>query len=70
MGYFASIYKSDRPTNFEASLSAISTWVSLKMNEELLANFKVDEVWSALKQMYPTKAPRLDGMSQIFFKNY
>lgn len=70
MGYFASIYKSDRPTNFEASLSAISTWVSLKMIEELLANFKADEVWSALKQMHPTKAPRLDGMSQIFFKNY
>ena len=40
------------------------------MNEELLADFKSEKVWSALKQMHPTKAPRSDGMSPIFFKHY
>ena len=40
------------------------------MNEELLADFKVEKVWYALKQMHPTKAPGLDGMSPIFFKHY
>ena len=68
--YFETIYKSDRPTNFEASLSTITTWVSPDMNEELLTDFKAEEVWYALKQMHPTKAPGPDGMSPIFFKHY
>ena len=37
------------------------------MNAELIADFKVEEVWSALKQMHPTKSPELDGMPPIFF---
>ena len=40
------------------------------MNEELLTDFKAKEVWFALKQMHPTKAPEPDGMSPIFFKHY
>ena len=70
MEYFETIYKSDQPTSFEASLSSITTWVSLDMNEELLVDFKAKEVWYALKQMHLTKAPKLDGMSPIFFKHY
>ena len=65
LGYFENIYKSDQPTNFEASLSSITTQVSPSMNEELLANFKTEEVWCDLKQMPPTKAPE-----PIFFKHY
>ena len=40
------------------------------MNEELFVDFKVEEVWYALEQMHPTKAPGPDGMSPIFFKHY
>ena len=70
MGYFENIYKSDQPTCFEASLSSITTRVSTDMNEDLIADFKVEEVWNAFKQMHPTKAHGLDGMSPIFFKHY
>ena len=70
MEYFETIYKSDQPTSFEASLSSITTRVSLDMNEELLVDFKAKEVWYALKQMHLTKAPEPDGMSPIFFKHY
>ena len=68
--YFETIFKSDQPTNFEASLSAITSRVSPDMNEDLLAEFRAEEVWFALKQMHPTKAPGPDGMSPIFFKHY
>ena len=44
MDYFTSIYRSDQPNSFEVSLSAISIRVSPNMNEELIADFKVDEV--------------------------
>ena len=70
LDYFETIYKSNQPTNFEASLSSITTQVSPSMNEELLANFKTEEVWCDLKQMPPTKAPGPGGMSPIFFKHY
>ena len=70
MGYFETINKSNQPTYFEASLSSITTQVSTEMNEGLLADFKAEEVWYALKQMHPTKAPVPDGMSPIFFKHY
>jgi len=40
------------------------------MNEELLTNFKAEEVWRALKQMHPKKAPSPNGLSPIFYQNY
>ena len=40
------------------------------MNDELLIEFKEEEVWKALQQMHPTKAPGLNGMSPIFYKKY
>ena len=42
--YFAAIFKSNLPTSFAANLSAINTRVTPKMNDELLAEFKADEV--------------------------
>ena len=40
------------------------------MNDELLAEFKVDEVAQAINQMYLTKSPGPDGMSPIFDQKY
>lgn len=36
------------------------------MNDELLTNFKVKEVWRALKQMHPTQSMGSNGLE--FFK--
>ena len=68
--YFANIFKSDLPSNFAESLEAISPRVIADMNKELLAEFKAAEVWKALKQMHPTKASGLDGMSPLFFHQF
>ena len=67
--YFAAIFKSDLPTSFEASLSAINTRVIPEMNDELLAEFKADEVARAINQMHLTKSLGPDGMSPFFTKN-
>lgn len=45
--YFLTIFNID-PVDFEASLGALSTRVSTKMNNELLRDFKEEEVWNAL----------------------
>ena len=40
------------------------------MNQNLIQTFTRCEVEATLKQMHPTKAPRPDGMSVIFFQKY
>lgn len=35
---------------------------------ELIKDFSREEILTAIKQMHPTKAPGLDGMSAIFFQ--
>ena len=62
LDYFSTIFKSDHPINFEVSLNAVTTWVTPDMNDELLADFKVEEVWRTLKQMHPTKSLGLNGL--------
>ena len=67
--YFAAIFKSNLPTSFEASLSAINTRVTPEMNDELLVELKADEVARAINQMHLTKSPGPDGTSPFFTKN-
>ena len=45
--YFSTIFSID-PVDFETSLGAVSTRVFTKMNNELLRDFKEEEVWNAL----------------------
>lgn len=41
--------------------------VDMEMNEQLDQPFTEEEVATALVQMYPTKAPGLDGFPAAFF---
>ena len=51
-------------------MEAMDKRVTPEMNEELIKEFKVVEVWQALQQMHPTKSPGSDGMSPIFYQKY
>ena len=55
--YFSSIFSTASPSLFATSLDAINPRVSVDMNVALLKKFSVMEVWKALHQMHPTKAP-------------
>ena len=70
LDYFTSIFELNHPSNFDASLNAISPRVALAMNAALTAEFRVEEIWSALYQMHPTKSPGPNGMSSIFSQKY
>ena len=41
--------------------------VTDEMNEFLLTDFISEEILTAIKQMHPLKAPRLDGTHALFF---
>ena len=66
MDYFKDIYSTSFPVDFGASLGAVDRRVSDAMNEDLLSDFKAEEVQRALKQMHPTKSPSPDGMPPCF----
>ena len=40
------------------------------MNQDLILSFNESEVRLAFKQMYPLKAPGLDGMPPLFFQHF
>ena len=40
------------------------------MNQSLTREFTREDVVATLKQIHPTKAPRLDSMSAVFFQKY
>ena len=44
LDYFSSIFSIDHPSNFGASLEAVSERVAPEMNNALLGSFKADEV--------------------------
>ncbi|XP_075669913.1 uncharacterized protein LOC142639649 [Castanea sativa] len=65
--YHNNLFTSSNPTNFSELLHAIQPKVTHSMNQMLIKPFIEDEVRLALKQMYPLKAPSLDGMPPLFF---
>ena len=56
--FYQALFTSQSPENFDEILAQIPQVVIAEMNNDLLAEFKVDEVETALKQMAPLKSPR------------
>ena len=70
VAYFENIYTTASPSRVEEVVAAIPARVTEDMNESLSHAFTREEVATALKQIHPTKAPGLDGMSAIFYQKY
>lgn len=69
VNYFKQLFTSTTPSSFDKILQGIEAKVTPSMNADLTSEFTTEEVEIALKQMKPLIAPRLDGMSPIFFKH-
>jgi len=55
--------------DLENCLSAINCKVTLVMNTKLIADPTKDEIYTALQQMAPVKAPSPDGYSVCFYQH-
>ena len=68
--YFETLFTTSHPSRILEVTKTIPTKVTNEMNQRLISTFTRDEVEATLKQMHPTKAPGLDGMSAIFLQKY
>lgn len=72
ISYFQSIFTTSSPssTDIEVVTHLIPHKVSLEMNSRLFAPYSREEIVIAVKQMFPTKSPSLDGLPALFYQNY
>ena len=70
VSYFERLYTTSFPSSIVEVIATIPTRVTSEMNQDLIREFTKEKVEDAFKQMHPTKAPGLDGMSAIFFQKY
>ena len=68
--FYQNLFTSANPSNFEEVVDLIPQVVTTEMNEKLVAEFTIEEVEVALKQMAPLIAPGPDGMPPLFYQNY
>ena len=66
--FYQDLFTTGGPSCFDEVIDTIPRVVSPKMNATLSANFTINEVEVAMRQMAPLKAPGLDGMPPYFIK--
>ena len=70
INYYSNLFSSSNPSQFTELIEAVEPKVSQDMNNMLTRDFQGAEVKAALNQMYPLKAPGLDGMPPVFFQHF
>ena len=68
--FYQTLFTLGNPSNFEEVIETIPHVVTDEMNDILMAEFHIEEVEVALKQMAPLKAPGPDGMPPLFYQSY
>ena len=68
--FYQALFTFQNLDNFNDILAQVPQVVTEEMNHDLIANFKAEEVQTALKQMAPLKSLGPDGVPPIFYQHY
>ena len=70
LDYYTNLFTSSNLIDFDEILGAMQPRVTSSMNQKITMEFIADGVNMALKQMYPLKAPGLNGMPPLFYQHF
>ena len=70
VNFYQDLFTTSSPSDFEEVTDNIPQLVTHEMNDMLLAEFKVEEVENALRQMAPLKGLGPDGIPLLFYQSY
>ena len=70
--FYSQLFTSSSPSDggIEDVLQHVKAVISSEKNEELMRPYTKDEVFAALQQMHPCKAPGPNGMHAIFYQKF
>lgn len=68
VNYFEGLFTAGREGELDPCLQSLTPCISMEMNADLLKDFTKEEVYAALTQMSPLKAPGPDGFTADFFQ--
>ncbi|KAK1373120.1 hypothetical protein POM88_029313 [Heracleum sosnowskyi] len=70
--YFTNIFTSSKSNscNIDVVLNTFTPKITSSQNEMLVKRFEEEDVVKVVKEMNPTKAPGVDGLSALFYKKY
>lgn len=68
--YFTDIFHSQGQIDSTTLIEVGEPVVTTDMNDFFTQEFKVDEVYRALKQMHPKKSPSPNGMPSLFYQHF
>ena len=68
--FYQTLFTSCNPSNFKEVIETIPHVITDEMNDILMAEFHIEEVEVALKQMAPLKSPGPDGIPPLFYQSY
>ncbi|KAL6138050.1 hypothetical protein ACLB2K_063336 [Fragaria x ananassa] len=70
LDYYTSLFKTSNSTMDFEDLHGVPRVITEEVNQSLMREVTAEEVWRALKQMHPSKAPGPDGLSPIFYQQF
>lgn len=70
VNFFKKIFSSEGTTDVKGMLENMKRNVTEQMNNRLLEEFTKEEVYKAVMQMHPLKAPGPDSLPALFFQKF
>jgi hypothetical protein len=68
--YFTDLFKGGDNLDVASCVNALDSKVTEDMNNQLLTEITLEEIFTALQQMPPLKAPGPDGFSSCFYQQH